>query len=202
MQAHRCRPRVARQPGERATLALRLPGEVFNQLSQAAESKGRALSNEAEIRLEGSFQCQRMLDQILELTYGRQLATILLLLGNAMEEAARQAVYQRPPYTLKDFDNWMADPAAFRQATEAAQAVLSGLKPAGDAGVPETVPAGLREDWSKLGETYARQLLHALADDKFAPPPLEPFALRILERLHKEELATIVNNLATKEPVK
>jgi hypothetical protein len=51
----RGRPRVERDPHDRQPMSLRISGELFNRLSEAARLNHRPLGNEAEIRLERSF---------------------------------------------------------------------------------------------------------------------------------------------------
>jgi hypothetical protein len=50
------RPTKPPKPGERVTLGLRVTPEIKNKLEKAAMEKGRSLSQEAEFRLERSFE--------------------------------------------------------------------------------------------------------------------------------------------------
>jgi hypothetical protein len=49
------RPTRPPKPGERVTLGLRVTAELKNRIEAAANEKGRSLSQEAEFRLERSF---------------------------------------------------------------------------------------------------------------------------------------------------
>jgi hypothetical protein len=54
----RIRRPEARKPGERATLSLRIGGDLWHRLDRAASAIGRSLSAEAEFRLQRSFSVE------------------------------------------------------------------------------------------------------------------------------------------------
>jgi hypothetical protein len=51
----RGRPRVARADDTRVPMSVRVRGEIFNKLSEAAANHDRPLGHEVEIRLEATF---------------------------------------------------------------------------------------------------------------------------------------------------
>ena len=83
--------RPGREPsaGQRVSLGLRVPPKSKKALDQAAADSGRSQSQEAELRLERSFNDEHQLVEALELSYGPQLAGVLLTLGVAMKTTGR-----------------------------------------------------------------------------------------------------------------
>ena len=72
------RPTRPPKPGERVTLGLRVTAELKNRIEGAANEKGRSLSQEAEFRLERSFDREELLPEVLTLAYGKSLANVLI----------------------------------------------------------------------------------------------------------------------------
>src|SRR5262245_11105623 len=64
------RPVVEAAPGQRAGLSLRVTPELKQQLEETALKKGRSLSQEAEFRLERSFEHEGLLREVLTLACG------------------------------------------------------------------------------------------------------------------------------------
>jgi uncharacterized protein (DUF1778 family) len=60
-KSSRGRPRKAPVQGERHPVTVRLTAETKRDLEEAADSSGRSLSQEIEVRLEHSFSIDRML---------------------------------------------------------------------------------------------------------------------------------------------
>jgi hypothetical protein len=183
------RPRSARPAGQRSTLSLRITAELFEQLDQAAKAKGRTLSAEAEMRLEFAGRDERRLDEALELIFGRQLAGLLMLLGNVMRDAGQMGhvVANR---TVTVAPDWMADAFAYRQVVRAVTKILMAFCPEG-----EPVPAHLREPMimggvdlnevhRNLGRVIATTYLTAIADPELAPTPdLQHIGREVREKL-------------------
>jgi hypothetical protein len=72
------RPTRPPKPGERVTLGLRVTAELKNRIEGAANEKGRSLSQEAEFRLERSFDREELLPEVLTLAYGKALANVFI----------------------------------------------------------------------------------------------------------------------------
>ena len=150
------RPRE-RQPqeGERVHLGIRVTPEMKERIEKAAELSGRSQSQEAELRLERSFDQEDLLSEVLGLAFGKQLAGVLMMLGYAMLEAGRSASSVR---TAERGKNWIDDPYAYEQAVKAAADVLDAIHPPGkatpeqyrhvaeDGGAPEAAEAFKRHD--------------------------------------------------------
>jgi predicted transcriptional regulator len=58
------RPTKAPQPGKKVSLGLKVTADIKNRLDAAARASGRTQSQEAERRLEGSFEHENRLTQI------------------------------------------------------------------------------------------------------------------------------------------
>jgi hypothetical protein len=58
------RPTKAPQPGKKVSLGLKVTAEIKNRLDAAARASGRTQSQEAERRLEGSFEHESRLTHI------------------------------------------------------------------------------------------------------------------------------------------
>src|SRR3954454_12478893 len=89
-------PRRGRKPqpanqGQRVSLGLKVTPEIKNKLDTAAKANGRTQSQEAEVRLERSFDREALLLEVLELRYGSPLAGLLMAMGAAMDGAGRSA---------------------------------------------------------------------------------------------------------------
>lgn len=84
MSRRRGRPRREPRPGERVQLSFRVTPEVKRLLDAAAEASGRSQSQEAEYRLQASFDRQDLLTEVLTLAYGEEIAATLVGIGNGM----------------------------------------------------------------------------------------------------------------------
>ena len=70
----RGRPTKAPTGSDRVSLGLRVTANIKKKLDDAAAASGRSQSQEAEIRLERSFEKQGLLTEVLTLAYGPQWA--------------------------------------------------------------------------------------------------------------------------------
>ena len=77
--------------GERVPLGLRVTPELKRKLDAAAEQTGRSQSQEAELRLEHTFDRQELLPEILTLAYGsKEIAGIVMTVGFTLFEMHRR----------------------------------------------------------------------------------------------------------------
>ena len=123
------------KPATRVSLGLKVTADLKNQLDSAARASGRTQSQEAEKRLEQSFRDQALLNQVLELAYGKRLGGLLLLIGRAMFDAGRHSAFIATR-KLKDVENWLDNAYGYDQAVQAAHKVLEVLRPKGDTSPP------------------------------------------------------------------
>jgi hypothetical protein len=135
------RPTKAALPGTRVSLGLKVRSDIKELLETAARASGRTQSQEAEARLERSFDHQELLPQVLELAYGRGLAGVLLMLGEAMkttgESAGISATAIGPSFTLEGARRLCDIPYAYDQAVRAAGKIFEALRPTGDPQTPK-----------------------------------------------------------------
>jgi hypothetical protein len=71
------RPIKAPKPGERAALGFRITADTKQKLVLAAEKSGRSQSQEAELRLERSFERQDLMTEALTLAFGEAIGGLL-----------------------------------------------------------------------------------------------------------------------------
>ena len=124
----RGRPPEAAVAGERFSLGLKVTADIKERVDQAARESGRTQSQEAEYRLQGSFDREDLLSDVLALAYGKYVAGILLMLGYAIDAAGRGASSIR---TVGGARDWINDPHAFDQAVRAALHIFDALRPEG-----------------------------------------------------------------------
>jgi len=141
-------------------LNIRTTFEVRSLLEVASAASGRSLAQEAELRLERSFLDQRLMLEALELGYGKGLAGMLLTIGEAMR-ASGQAAGFISTHTLEGAQNWIGNPIAFLQATEAAVQVLNEAKPLVDKPMP--LAEADAEIISSFGRGFANAILEEAA---------------------------------------
>jgi len=75
------RPTKKAKAGERVPLGLRVTAELKSRLDDAAKRSGRSQSQEAEFRIERSFDRQDLLTEVLTLRFGETVARLLLRFG-------------------------------------------------------------------------------------------------------------------------
>ena len=83
------KPRPANQ-GQRVSLGLKVTPKIKNQLDAAAKLNGRTQSQEAEVRLENSFRNEHVLDEVIDLHFGRSNGDLLLSLFGAVLSTATE----------------------------------------------------------------------------------------------------------------
>jgi hypothetical protein len=132
---------------------LRVDEGLRAKLVDSAQAHGVSVNKEINDRLTRSFAD----DQFLSANQNdRTLLAILHLVGASMS-AAGQATAFVATSSMKGAENWISDPTAFAQATEAAKKVLADTKPQGE---PLTE---LRIDVSKFGIEFADTILEEAA---------------------------------------
>ena len=125
------RPLKRAEVGKRASLGLKVTPQIKERLDRAAGESGRTQSQEAEVRLERSFNREDLLSEALILAYGRELAGLLMTLGTTMQRAGRHAGFMAT-YTTESANTWWNEPRAYDQAVQAAVRLLEAAAPAGD----------------------------------------------------------------------
>jgi hypothetical protein len=180
-------PKRDPEPGERFQIGVRVTPDLKRRLDAAAEESGRSQTQEAELRLERSFDRQDLLIDALVMAYGsKPLAGLLMMVAMTMLEAGDQMAYRllggrRPvpgPGVLSDDAWWLADPKVADVAIEAAITVLESVRPKGDtwtdAGFGACVANGLIRSLRKEEGNPGWSLLNSVA-------ALGPIAARMRE---------------------
>jgi hypothetical protein len=87
------------------------------------------LSQEAEIRLDKSFEHQDLLPGVLSLAFGPEVAALAIGIAALMSTVGREAA--SPNFASKGTQDWIDNPYAFQQAVDAAQLFLEKVRPKG-----------------------------------------------------------------------
>lgn len=153
------RPTKPPAPNERVPVALRVTPEIKIRLDTAASQGGRSLSQEAEIRLERSFEREDLLSEALTLAYGRKAAGVLMAIAYVMDAAPRLTERNTWNPFRKD---WTDDPELFDHAVQAATALLYAVRPPGEIPDRSSEPSSDRRE---PGTWLVSELLLALRDD-------------------------------------
>jgi hypothetical protein len=180
------RPLKKATPGTRFSLGLKVTADIKTRLDAAAEASGRSQSQEADFRLERSFDRNSLLTEVLTLAYGPRLAGQLMMVGRAMEYA-------------DDADHTGA-------AFMAAITVLMLLAPSRNS--PGTEEQSAQE--AKIALNAARRAVNALLEDGNNPPSsrgdaaLWRAAMRrdpAQERRLRDRLSIMIQHVLTAEPM-
>jgi hypothetical protein len=158
------RPTKPPTAGERIQIGVQVAPKVKGRLDADAEKNHRSLSREAELRLEGSFDRQDLLTDVLSLAYGRRVGAILMILGTVMGQAGIYELYSKAGGPLLDDSNdltsWLDDPDAFEQAMLGVLAALEKLRPEG----------GISEPKRTTGEKVADKVVTVICSPPVAGP--------------------------------
>jgi DNA end-binding protein Ku len=162
--------------------------ELKRRLDTAADQSGRSQSQEAEFRLERSFDHQDLLSEALTLAYGRKFAGIIMALGFVMDGAARSRQMTK---------DWTQEPESFERAAQAAYTLLTAARPQATPPNPTSSDPG----WS-----FTNDFIEAIRGHKPDYPAMEQAAniKRLLgpiaERMTPEFDHTNPNRLAAAQP--
>ncbi len=160
---------------------MRTTKAIRDKLEKAAAASGRSLAQEVELRLERSFLEQELMIGGLELAYGRQLAGVLLLLGDGIQlslQVSGDLTRLRPPpgsgFT-SEFSfprNWMDMPFVFDQVVRCVNTILEALRPPGQVKPPLSIALGVsHQDVKRTGEVLASQVADMLLSDYSSSTP-------------------------------
>jgi hypothetical protein len=118
------------EPGERVPLSFRVTPAFKAKIDRTADSSGRSIAQEVELRLERSFD---------DAMFPPQLAALLELVGRIMLDAGNGISSANRLARQGDDRPWMLSPYPWNQAIEAGMRVLEKAKfPA-----EEAVPVGV-----------------------------------------------------------
>ncbi len=162
--AKRGRPTKAPPPGAKASLGLKVTASLKARLEQAAEASGRTQSQEAEYRLERSFERQDLLVDLLSTAFGQKPAGYMMLMMIAFSDAGRAAGHLVDPVgtQLKD---WTEDEWAKNEAWKALRKVAEGYFVPGEYDAPIKVPKGGREFKKEIGMSVSEYVAKSLSNE-------------------------------------
>lgn len=118
----RGRPKVAPTPGERVPLGLRVTADIKEGLDAAAERAGRSQSQEAEFRLERSFELDRQFG-------GPEMVAIVNLMAGAFLRGGQLGAAAAEPPITGGPAAWMLDPFCYDAAVAAVVDALRAAQP-------------------------------------------------------------------------
>ena len=149
--------------GERHPLGLRVTKEVKQKLTEAANASGRSQSQEAELRLEQTFNSGSTLFDALDLAYGRHWTGILLALAHCAQLTGTRGLAVNT-WEFDGCEDWVKDPYAYDQAVKAVNTILEAFRPKGDVSAK---PVGdyrhlPRASVDFLGKGFAQDFLQQL----------------------------------------
>jgi hypothetical protein len=185
--------------GERLPLGLRVTKDLKKKLGDAANASGRSLSQEAELRLEHTFNTTNVLFDALDLAYGRHWTGLLLALAQVVQITGTRALAVSQ-WEFDGCEDWIVDPYAYDQVVAAINVVLEAFRPHG--AVPDSPPPNWNRlpasAFLKLGEGFALDLLRNLASPDEKRPDAE-IARAIAQRL--ADIAPVVRREPHRAPV-
>jgi hypothetical protein len=172
-------------------MSFRVPPDLKERMDSAAVASGRSVAQEIELRLDKSFDLQSLLGDALELAYGREAAAIIMVLAREMVQSGRISALISSG-ARDAMADWLLDPYAYKQAVNAAAAVLEAFKPEGDPTALKN-SVGASPDLGQIneGKRRAEVVLAAIKDpnwsDQFPEQhrnrELETFAARVRDML-------------------
>jgi hypothetical protein len=160
------RPFKAPEPGKRISLGLKVTPEIKEKVDRTALKNGRTQSQEAELRLELSFDRQSLLAETLELAFGRETGGLGLAVTAIMNATGPHALHEKAQRAgiprEKMVHHWIDDPYAYDQALRAAVAMLEIARPKGDPSAPHP-----RKEYEDHPELLANELTLSLQGKAF-----------------------------------
>jgi hypothetical protein len=149
--AKRGRPTQEATPGTKVSLGLTVTADLKARLDEEAQRTGRTQSQEAQWRLELSFDRQDLLNEVLTLAYGPQTAALLSVLGHAVSMIERR----------NDKQDGLATPKGYTDAATAIDTIVKALNPGGR-GFPPKIEPLAKLDASNWGQICASGAIQAI----------------------------------------
>jgi hypothetical protein len=150
----RGRPALPAEKAKRHAVGIRTTKEIKDLLQEAADSSGRSLAQECELRLERSLISDREATM-----YGRSSLALAEIVSRAMLRAGDIAMYFATEGRTAFGGDWTSDPFAFNQARQAVDAIFAAIAPDGSPVLQGHSP----EFAADVGKTVSKSLLDALA---------------------------------------
>jgi hypothetical protein len=116
--------------GKRYPLNMRTTFEVRRELERAAAVTGRSLAQEAEHRIQQTFQNQKVLQEALDLSFGPQISGLLMVIGDVMRTTAQTVSFTSAGDP--SIENWSEDPVVYGAVAKAVATVFDQHNPQGE----------------------------------------------------------------------
>jgi len=155
------RPLKPAEAGKRVSLGLKVTPQFKERLDAAALETGRTQSQEAEMRLEQSFNREDLLGEAMCLAYGKELAGLLMMLGTAMHDVGRSAGFSAT-FTIEGANAWWSHPYAYDQAVQAVGRILEAARPLGERRPPRGPDAEARALRIRYGVGFANSMIETV----------------------------------------
>jgi len=132
----RGRPPLPKADQRRHILSVRVRDETRAQLEKAAQRSERSISQEVEAQIERSFERQGLYADVLELRYGRNVAGLVMVLGETIHLALEVLSFsadggdQRPVGERPFKEEWLLDQAGYAAVVSCVAAMLEEFRPA------------------------------------------------------------------------
>jgi hypothetical protein len=144
---------------------LRVAIDLKKKLKEASDASGRSQSQEAELRLEQTFNARHTLFDALDLAYGRRWTGILLAIAQSGQMTGTRALAVNK-WNFGGCEDWVLDPYAYDQVVKAVNRILAEFKPKGDATAKPVgdfthLPVASLES---LGKGFAEDILQNLKE--------------------------------------
>lgn len=162
--------------GERVPVGLRVTLDIRKGLDDACKASGRSLSQEAEFRLEQTFNRQNAVFDALDLAYGRRWTGILLAISTLAQITGTRAI-MHSGWKFDAGEQWDRDPYAYEQVVQAINFLLEAFRPKGGTEPPAQIASlGLPASaYERMGEEFAKDLIKGLSQPA-EKGPAWPFA--------------------------
>ena len=157
----RDRPIKPAEASKRLSLGLKVTPQIKERLERAAEESGRTQSQEAEVRLELSFNREDLLGEAMSLAYGRELAGLLMMLGTTMHDVGRSAGFSAT-FTIEGANAWWSHSYAYDQVVQAVVRLLEAARPVGERRPPKGPDAEARALRIKYGTDFANSMIDSV----------------------------------------
>jgi predicted transcriptional regulator len=153
------RPRIH---GKRTPLGLRVTKELKQRLDEAAKASGRSQSQEAELRLEKTFEAQNAVFDALDLWLGRRLTGLVLAIAQTAQiTGTRSRAISGWDYFATEA--WPDDPYAYDQVVQGITYLLEQFRPKGNVKLRPQARSQFaflpEQSLYQMGEGFAENLL-------------------------------------------
>lgn len=164
--ARRGRPTKKATPGSKASLGLKVTASLKARIEEAAEISGRTQSQEAEYRLERSFDRQDLTMEVLSSRFGSEAANMLILLGVGMittvvlSRIAIAAAQEKEDLAEAEVRrDWLDQRDIYDAVASTTAKIFEKYRPAaGEEAAPAKTSSGNVVDWKAVSSIAADSL--------------------------------------------